>query len=228
MSNVIKKCPKDGIVYDASFAGNCASCFGPLKYFCKTHNEWLESVDCPKCAGASTPDKPAAAAPPSSGPSIVGILAVLAICVGVFVACGWFLYRAVYTKPKPVNPPVARPVVPTVAKPVTPPTPAPPPPMRAAAAVSLSVSQLLADPDQYLGRQVKVTGTVQFRDAGRETFDLRDGDHLVTVQYAGVTAAMKTTIAGIGSGQRVMVTGVLRRDDADNSYYVVAGSAAAP
>jgi hypothetical protein len=225
MSSVVKKCPKDGIVYDAVFTGNCASCFGPLKFFCKTHNEWLEGADCPKCAG-TTPAAGTAAATPtaSAGPSIVGMLAVLAICIGVFVVCGLFLYRAMYTKPKPVSAPVAPAVVPA-AKPAP---PSPPRPVSAPSVATLSLNQLLANPDPYIGKMVKLTGTVQFRDTGRETFDLRDGEHILTVQYHAVPAAAKTMIAGASSSRTVAVTGVLRRDDSDNSYSVVAGSIEMP
>jgi hypothetical protein len=229
MSSVIKKCPKDGIVYDASFTGNCASCFGPLKFFCKTHNEWLAVANCPKCDGTRTAVTPAAARVPSTGPSIVGMLAVLAICIGVFVMCGLFLYRAFIAPPKPVSSPAGRPVAPTPAKPATVPTPIPAtPPTRQSTVVSISLGQLLADPDPHLGQAVKLSGTIQFRDTGRETFDLRDGDHIVTVQYAGMPGASKTTVAGTSTGRPLSVTGVWRRDEADNSYYVVAGSVELP
>ena len=230
MSSIVKRCPKDGIVYDAAFTGNCASCFGPLKSFCNTHNEWLDNANCPKCAGTLAAGTVAATPVPSAGPSIVGMLAVLAICVGVFVVCGLFLYRAFIVKPKPVSSPATLPVVAPPPKPVTPPVSTLPPstPARPPTVVSVSVSQLLADPEPFLGRQVKITGTMQFRDAGHETFDLRDGDHIVTVQYAGVPVMAKTTIAGASGSRPLTVTGVLRRDDSDNSYYVVASSAETP
>jgi hypothetical protein len=213
MSNVIKKCPKDGIVYDATFTGNCASCFGPLKFFCKTHNEWLDDANCPKCAGQAVPAP--AAQPVTSGPSLVGVLAVLAICVGVFVAAGWFLYRMAVQKPKPATPVMSAP-------PVAPQEPAPP------AVVTLTLAQLLADADQYVGKQVRTAGSIQFRDASRETFDLRDGTRIITVQYRELPAATKTVIAGTGADRPLSVTGMLQRDESDNSYFVVARSVGAP
>jgi len=231
MSSVVKKCPKDGIVYDATFTGNCASCFGPLKFFCKTHNEWLDTADCPKCAG-NPPTVPAAATPkPSGGPSIVGVLAVLAICAGVFVACGWFVYRVIYAKSKTVSAPVAQEL------PAQTPVPAPappavtvrtPPPVSTRAIAALALNQLFADPEPHVGKLITTSGTIQFRDAGRETFDLRDGAYILTVQYRGVPAAMKTTIAGTSVARRIVVTGTLQRDEADNSYFVIARSVEVP
>lgn len=238
MSSVIKKCPKDGIVYDAAFTGNCASCFGPLKFFCKTHSEWLDDANCQKCAGTPAAGTVAATPAPSAGPSIVGILAVLAICAGVFVACGWFVYRVIYTKSKPASAPVAQalpaptPVpapAPTPAPPSVPVrTPLPPPPVSAPAIATISLNQLFADPDPHVGKLVTTGGTVQFRDAGKETFDLRDGDHILTVQYRGVPAAMKTTIAGTSAARRIVVTGTLQRDETDNSYFVIARTVEVP
>jgi hypothetical protein len=235
MSSVIKKCPKDGIVYDATFTGNCASCFGPLKYFCKTHNDWLETAICPKCTGATPTEKPAVATPSATGgPSIVGVLAVLAICVGVFVLSGVFLYRLVFQKTRATTPTEATsglPVPAPAAPQPTPPPPAPvrtptPPPAPTPAAVELSLNQILADADRYTGTFVTTTGNIQFRDAARETFDLRAGDHILTVQYRGVPAMMKTTIAGASATQLITVTGLLQRDDADNSYSLVARAVA--
>jgi hypothetical protein len=237
MSSVAKKCPKDGIVYDAAFTGNCASCFGPLKFFCKTHNEWLEDARCPKCDG-STPSTAVAPAAKviSGGPSIVGVLAVLAICVGVFVLSGMFLYRAIYAKPKAAT---VSPVVPqSPSKPVAMPSPLPAPvtpaqtpspaPITSPPATTLSLGRLLADADQFVGKPVAIAGQIQFRDAGKQTFDLRDGDYILTVQYRDVPPMMKTTIAAASSARLVKVTGWLRRDDADNSFYLVARSVEMP
>lgn len=218
MSAVVKKCPKDGIVYDEGFAGTCASCFGPLKFYCKTHNEWLAEASCPKCDGVPSPS-PAPPKAPAPGPSIVGVLAVLAICAGVFVLCGWFLYRSVYLKPKPVT---------TSAPPPAPPTPPPARSPSPVTIVTLSLAQLLADADQHLGRLVKTTGTIQFRDAAKETFDLRQGDHILTVNYHDMSAPMKTAIAAASSTRPISVTGTWQRDDADNSYYIVAQTIDAP
>jgi hypothetical protein len=145
----------------------------------------------------------------------VGVLAVLAIWLGVVVAAGWFLYRIVAQKSKPVQPAMS-------ALPFVSPKPAPP------AVVTLTLAQLLADPDQYLGRQVMTAGSIQFRDAGRETIDLHDGSRIITVQYRELPAATKTLIASTGADRRLSVTGTWRRDDADNSYYVVARSVEVP
>ena len=224
MSSVVTKCPKDGIAYDAAFTGNCASCFGLLKFFCKTHNEWLDDANCPKCAGTTTPEASSPVKALSAGPSIVGMLAVLAICVGVFVACGWFLYRVIYSKSKPVNATASTPQ-----RVAPPPKSIPPPPsVSTPSVVTLSLGQLLADPDHQVSRLVKITGSIQFRDAGKETLDLRQGDHIITVQYREMPAAMKTIIAGTSASRLLIVTGTLKRDDADNSYYVVSRSVDVP
>jgi hypothetical protein len=119
-------------------------------------------------------------------------------------------------KPKPATPVMSAP-------PVAPPKPAPP------VVVTLTLAQLLADPDQYVGKQVKTTGNIQFRDAGRETFDLRDGSRIITVQYRELPAATKTVIASsTGADRPLSVTGVLGRDESDNSYYVVARTVGVP
>jgi len=230
MSSVVKKCPRDCIVYDATFTGTCASCFGPLKFFCKTHNEWLEDANCPKCSGPATSETTPPMKAPSAGPSIVGMLAVLAICVGVFAVCGLFVYRAIYAKPKPVSGTAPTPAVspPSVPPPVPVKVAAPAPPVSAPAVATLSLGQLLAEPDQYVGKLVKITGSIQFRDAGKETFDLRQGDHIITVHYRNVPAAMKTIIAGTSADRLLRVSGTLTLDATDNSYYLIARSADTP
>ena len=230
MSSIAKKCPKDGIVYDAAFTGTCASCFGPLKFFCKTHNEWLEDANCPKCSGTATSETTPSMKAPSAGPSIVGMLAVLAICVGVFAVCGLFVYRAIYAKPKPVSVAAPTPAVspPSMPPPVPVQVAAPASPVSAPAVATLSLGQLLAEPDQYVGKLVKITGSIQFRDAGKETLDLRQGDHIITVHYRNVPAAMKTIIAATSANRLLSVSGTLTLDATDNSYYLIARSVAMP
>lgn len=71
MTGVIKKCPKCGVVHDVSFVGDCESCFSPLQYYCRFHNEWLVDDTCNRCGKPTSPrpaatpvSPPAPAAPP--------------------------------------------------------------------------------------------------------------------------------------------------------------------
>lgn len=54
MNSIVKKCPKDGIVYNADYTGTCGSCFSPLKFYCKVHSAWLETDTCPKCSPSAS------------------------------------------------------------------------------------------------------------------------------------------------------------------------------
>ncbi len=206
MSTIVKKCPTDGLVYDLAYEGTCASCFGTVKFYCKTHNDWLTDASCPKC-NSVTPANPA-----SAGPSIVAVLAVLAICIGGFILSGSFVYRSIRSKPRQPASAVS-PLTPRTA-----PQSAPARMPSGPSVVTLSLAQLLADPEPYIGKLVKMTGNLDSKDPARETFDLRQGDHIVEVFYQDVDPAVKSIVTSVNAGQQLVVTGVVRHDDADNSY----------
>ena len=85
--------------------------------------------------------------------------------------------------------------------------------------VELTVNQLLNEPDTYLGKLVKTSGSIQFIDTDKETFDLRVADFAVQIQYAGIPPTAKTTIA---ADRTAAVVGILRRDENLNAVYIVA------
>jgi len=230
MSNIVKKCPKDGIVYDAAFGGACESCFGPLQFYCKAHDQWLVDETCNLCP------KPAGAPPPAPTPSEpkgywfgLAMVAVLAVLIG----SGLIIWRMLgsHKKPRPVVAPVAVPTPPPAPKPVPAPPlvvapvqrPAPVVPTKPAQPpVALSLHQMLDDPEPYLGKLVKTPGALQFKDTAIETFDLRQGDFAVPVQYAGIAAAAKSLVTAANPGREFVVIGILRRDETLNAIYIVA------
>lgn len=69
---------------------------------------------------------------------------------------------------------------------------------------------------------------MQFLDAGRGTFDLHQGDHIITVRYGGVPAVMKPPMAAASTTRQITVAGTWQQDDSDNSYYIVAQTVDAP
>lgn len=210
MSQVLKKCPKDGIEYTADYTGTCESCFGPVQFYCKAHDQWLVDETCNKCGA------PAAPATPKSDRWFMVIILVLLVVLGASVVTIWRLTTAKRRPPKP-------PPLPTVSAPpvVTPPPPVPvvvptgPP-------LELSISALADDPDRYLGKLVKTQGVLQLKDTFKESFDLRQGDYALQVQYGGTSPTAKATVAAIPIGRDLSVTGILRRDESLNALYITA------
>ncbi|MEI6085366.1 MAG: hypothetical protein WCS70_13855 [Verrucomicrobiota bacterium] len=186
MSTVVKKCRQDGLVYAATYAGQCEQCFAELGYYCKTHNAWLTGDNCDQCAS------PAVVPPPATSRADLWLVLFFIGCLAVLAGSVTVIWRIVARgKQQPVAPHVVKVVTP-------PPQPAPlvvPP-------VELSLRQILADPEPYLGKSVTTSGSVQFLDTTKETFDLRHGDYLLQVRYH----------ATLVLSQEVTVTGVLRRD----------------
>jgi len=69
---------------------------------------------------------------------------------------------------------------------------------------------------------IQSAGTIQIKEPEKDSFDLRQGDFTLPILYRLLTPEAKAAILSTPLGREVTVTGLLKRDDADNSYYVLA------
>jgi hypothetical protein len=221
MSDLIKKCRKDGTEFGGDFTGACPVCNGPLAFYCRKHNEWLAGAACPKCTKPAQPSRGIS----SDTVFVVGaglfVLALIALVV--------FAFRRLVREPAqpsavPVTTAVAPPK-PTAAQPKPPPAatvkadtgpafPTYPP-------ASVTLADLLRDPARFEGKLVQTTGTAQFVEADKFTFDLRDGNRTIQVFFRYVTPESK---AALGNGARFLVTGLLKRLEQEDGWQIVAQS----
>ncbi len=137
------------------------------------------------------------------------------------------------TTPTPVRPPAVAPVAvppapPRVAEATPAPAPVTPAPTPSPAVIyppaELTIHQLLADPETYRDKRVRVAGLMQFRDAGRESFDLSESNDIVPVRYGSMSTPAKNAVGQVAAGARVAVIGAVRLEAADSSVSLTAES----
>jgi len=95
-------------------------------------------------------------------------------------------------------------------------------------AVTRTVSDVLLGGDGAIGEFVRVTGTLQMPDAGRDLFDLRQGAYAIEVRYPRLSVTDKARVRTLTAGSTVVVTGVVARDPELGTYYLNTVTAAAP
>ncbi len=90
------------------------------------------------------------------------------------------------------------------------------------AASETSIFEITQEAEPYYDKLVAITGLISAREAEKKSIDLAQGGRVIQVVYKRVSAAKQAEILNATDANSVKATGLIRRDNATNSYYLLA------